>query len=195
MLLSCSRDNAPKNTTQNTNESAQTASMNLAETAEKPSAAKVFALQKVDEAVSGKRPDFAWTEGKTIVKLSDASKGKPVFLNFWGTWCPPCRRELPDIVQLHKEYGDKVVFIGIAMENEEKASKALPIVSTFAQKNNLNYINLVGDDKFIGQISTVYGDIQAVPTTFIIDKNGVIAEKMIGGKTKDEFLTALKKVL
>jgi thiol-disulfide isomerase/thioredoxin len=158
---------------------------------------KVFLLHSVEKASGATRAEFAWldTDGKTVIKLADFTKGKPVFLNFWGTWCPPCRKELPDIVQLHKELGDKVVFIGIALENERTEQKAAEVVSTFAAKNNLSYINLVGSDKLIAQITGAYGDINAVPTTFIIGKDGKIVDTIQGMSTKAGFMDALKKVL
>jgi thiol-disulfide isomerase/thioredoxin len=201
-LVSCNRADSPRTdaakntgTESTTNENVQSAGMGIETTANAVSADKVFTLQSVDAASGGKRADFAWAEGKKNVKLSEISKGKPVFLNFWATWCPPCRRELPDIVELHKEFGNKVVFVGVALENESKAAKAAPLVSSFAQKNNLNYINLVGDDKFLGKITGEYGNVEAIPTTFVIDKNGVIIDKLVGGKSKEEFLAALKKVM
>jgi thiol-disulfide isomerase/thioredoxin len=165
------------------------------ETSNKAASVKVFALESVEVSKSGQRADFAWKDGKSVVKLSDFSKGKPVFLNFWATWCPPCRRELPDIVELNKEFGDKVVFIGVALENESKAAKAAPLVSSFAQKNNLGYINLVGDDKVIAEITAGYGNVEAIPTTFVIGKDGAIVQKLVGGQSKQDFLAAIKKAL
>lgn len=158
---------------------------------------KVYMLHSVEKPAGTTRAEFAWldSDGKTVVKLADFTKGKPVFLNFWGTWCPPCRKELPDIVQLHKEFGDKVVFIGVALENERSEQKAAEVVSSFAAKNNLGYINLVGSDKLIAQITQAYGDIQAVPTTFIIGKDGKIVDTIQGMSTKEGFLQVLKKAL
>lgn len=205
-MQSCSRSEEARNTSQGaphqaSSQEVQSAGMGIENaaddksTAAPPPTAKVFALQKVDAPQNGKRADFAWLDGKKTVKLSEASKGKPVFINFWATWCPPCRRELPDIVELQKEYGAKVVFIGVAFENEATAAQAAPLVSSFAEKNNLGYVNIVGDEKLVGKISAAYGNVEALPTTFIIDKNGVVLDKLIGGRSKEDFLSALKKVL
>jgi peroxiredoxin len=87
------------------------------------------------------------------------------------------------------------VFIGVALENESKAAKAAPMVSSFAQKNNLGYINLVGDDKIIAEITAGYGNVEAIPTTFVIGKDGTILQKLVGGRSKEDFLEALKKAL
>ncbi len=200
-MQSCSRSEEARNASQgSSNQETQAAGMGMENAMDEKSksaaaTAKVFALQKVDTPQNGKRADFAWLEGKKTVKLSEVSSGKPVFINFWATWCPPCRRELPDIVELQKEYGTKVVFIGVAFENESKASKAAPLVSSFAQKNNLGYVNIVGDEELVGKISAAYGNVEALPTTFVIDKNGVVLEKLVGGRSKEDFLAALKKVL
>lgn len=190
-LFSCNRSAEQAQTNNNT----QTAGIGNPGSIEKASGTKVFTLKSVAAAEGNKRADFAWAEGKSTVKLSELSKGKPVFLNFWATWCPPCRRELPDIVELHKELGSKVVFMGIASENESKAVKSTPLVTSFAQKNNIGYINIVGDEELIAKISTAYGNVEALPTTFIIDKNGVIVDKLVGGRSKEDFLAALKKVM
>jgi thiol-disulfide isomerase/thioredoxin len=193
VLISCAqKSESAKNTPEQS--APQEAAIGM-ETNTKAGSVKVFALEKVETAQAGQRADFAWKDGKNVVKLSEFSKGKPVFLNFWATWCPPCRKELPDIVELHKEFGDKVVFIGVALENESKAIKASPLVSSFAQKNNLGYINLVGDDKVIGEITAGYGNVEAIPTTFVIGKDGAILQKLVGGRSKQDFLDALKKAL
>ncbi len=194
-FVSCAQRESAKNIPQD--QPAQEAVIGI-ETSNKAASVKVFALESVEAAKvvkAGQRADFAWKDGKSVVKLSDFSKGKPVFLNFWATWCPPCRKELPDIVELNKELGDKVVFIGVALENESKAAKASPLVSSFAQKNNLGYINLVGDDKVIAEITAGYGNVEAIPTTFIIGKDGAILQKLVGGQSKQDFLAAIKKAL
>ncbi len=173
----------------------QTSKTNNLGSPEKSGGANVFTLKSVGSAEGGKRADFAWEDGKTAVKLSDFSKGKPVFLNFWATWCPPCRRELPAIVKLHKQLADKVVFIGLACENEASTKKSAPKVSSFLQKNNIGYLNIVGDEDAINKISAAYGNVEVIPTTFIIDNNGVIIDKLVGDRSEKDFLAALKKVM
>jgi cytochrome c biogenesis protein CcmG, thiol:disulfide interchange protein DsbE len=155
----------------------------------------VYALTDVAATTTGKRADFSWTENGKTVKLSNIAKGKPVFINFWATWCPPCRREIPDIVALHKEYGSKIVFLGIALENEGKAVQAAKLVEAYAQKNGIAYINIVGDQAVMEKLTTAYGSISSIPTTFVVDKNGAIIENIVGSTDKEGFLAALKKVM
>ncbi len=159
------------------------------------SGAKVYTLKNVQMAKSPVMPDFSWTMDGKEVKFSEYTKGKTVFLNYWATWCPPCRREIPDIIELAKEHGDKVVFIGIALENEDKASAAEKLVSAYANKSNINYINLVGDAKLIQPLSGLYGEVQAIPTTFIFGKDGKIVQRIDGSTNKEGFLGELKKAM
>src|SRR5688572_27362432 len=67
-----------------------------------PAASSVATVESVSAAKSGKATDFAWkADGKTV-SFSEFTKGKVTFLNFWATWCPPCRREIPDIIEISK---------------------------------------------------------------------------------------------
>jgi thiol-disulfide isomerase/thioredoxin len=155
----------------------------------------VYLLKTVDKPSSSDRlVDFSWSDGKKTVKLSELAKGKPVFLNFWATWCPPCRAELPDIVEMHKELGNKVVFIGVSLDQERTEEKSLKLVSAFMTKAKMNYVNIIGITA-TSDLSRPYGKIESIPTTLIIDKNGVIVERIVGSRSKAEFMAALKKVL
>jgi len=156
---------------------------------------QVFALAKVQAAKGMMLPDFSWTMNGKDVKFSEYTKGKTVFLNYWATWCPPCRREIPDIVELAKEYGDKVVFIGIALENESSSAAGEKLVSAFATKSGINYVNLVAVGDVQSAVSTLYGEVQSIPTTFIFGKNGKIVQRIDGSRDKESFLMELKKAM
>lgn len=133
--------------------------------------------------------DFSWKEGDKTVSLSTVGKGKVVFLNFWGTWCPPCRKEIPDIVEISNEMKN-VVVIGIALERGGTDKLA-----DFIDKNNIPYANIVTDDNTVmGKLAEAYGGIQYVPTTFII-ANGKIVSKIVGGNSKESFMAEIKKAL
>ncbi|MHB9155351.1 MAG: TlpA family protein disulfide reductase [Endomicrobiales bacterium] len=115
-------------------------------------------------------PDFTLkdTAGKTV-SLS-ALRGKVVFLDFWASWCPPCRRSLPMVQQLHATFKDsKVVVLGINVENNAKLAAA------FAKKEGLSYPILVGD----GKVERAYR-ISGIPGFFIIDTGGRIVKKFEG---------------
>jgi thiol-disulfide isomerase/thioredoxin len=130
--------------------------------------------------------DFEWSadNGKTTTKLSALAKGKPVFLNFWATWCGPCRAELPD----------KVVFVGVSLDQERSDEKTLKLVQNFMDKNKMTYPNIIGITG-TQDLARPYGNIESIPTTLIIDKNGKIVERVIGSRSKAEFMELLKKVM
>ncbi len=157
---------------------------------------RVFKVTNVDNAVENKMVDFTYSDNGKNIKLSELTKGKVVFLNFWGTWCGPCKREIPDIIQLTKDLKDKdFIVIGVALEGkvetESEIESAYKKVVSFAGKSNIDY------HLFIGTLDLVkaYGGISAVPTTYIIDKNGNIVESIVGARDKEGFLSSIKKAL
>jgi cytochrome c biogenesis protein CcmG/thiol:disulfide interchange protein DsbE len=130
-------------------------------------------------------PDISLNDmnGK-LVQLSE-SKGKVIILDFFATWCPPCRQEIPDFVELQKQYGDKgFVMVGVSLT---PAGDVRP----FAEKMGINYTVLIGDDK----ANAAYGPIRSIPTTFVIDKEFNIVRKYIGYKAKETFEADIKEFL
>lgn len=108
-------------------------------------------------------------DGKPI-SLDDV-KGKIVLLNFWATWCGPCRAEIPDLIELQKKYKDRLAIIALATDEDEPAE-----VKKFAQKAGINYrIGMATDP-----LREEYGGIPALPTSFIIDTQGRVVQKHIG---------------
>ncbi|MGA9120110.1 MAG: TlpA family protein disulfide reductase [Bacteroidota bacterium] len=133
----------------------------------------------------GVAPGFHLTDiqGKTV-SLADF-RGKVVILDFWATWCPPCRREIPDFIRLQSEYQSKgVQIVGIALDEPEK-------VKAFALNAGMNYPVLLGND----DVSYQYGGISGIPTTFIIDRKGNIVQRFEGFTPKDEFEGEIQKLL
>ena len=134
-------------------------------------------------------PAPAWElknlDGKSV-KLSDF-KGKVVILDFWATWCPPCRAEIPNFVALQKQYGDKgLQVVGISLDQG-----GVNPVAAFAKGQGINYPIVMGDEDVAHQ----YGDIQGIPTTFVIDPKGNIVEKHVGFTEKTAFEDEIKKLL
>jgi cytochrome c biogenesis protein CcmG/thiol:disulfide interchange protein DsbE len=135
--------------------------------------------------LSGAAPAFTLVDvnGKSV-SLADF-KGKVVILDFWATWCPPCKREIPDFIKLQSEYGSKgVQIVGIALDQPGK-------VEAFVKDNGMNYPVLMGTN----EVAASYGGVEAIPTTFIIDKSGKIVTKYEGFRPKETFESQIKKLL
>jgi len=135
----------------------------------------------------GNAPDFTLPEleGNSLT-LSDF-KGKVIILNFWATWCPPCRREIPDFVELYENYKDKgLLIIGVNLDGGDRSS-----VKQFSEKYKINYSVVLGNVN----VTEDYGGIRAIPTTFIIDREGNIREKYIGYQPGTTFENAVKRLL
>jgi peroxiredoxin len=144
-------------------------------------------LKLVGDIKGVEAPDFSLlTLDGQKVKLSDY-RGKAVLLNFWATWCPPCKVEMPWFVDLQKQYGrDGLVILGVAMDDAEPAT-----IAKFAQELGVNYTVLLGNDK----VSDDYGDVQYLPTTFFIGRNGAIVDKLTGLLDRKDIEDDVKKTL
>lgn len=119
-------------------------------------------------------------------KLS-SYKGKVVLVNFWATWCPPCRQEIPDFIEIQNEMKDKgFVILGISVDND--GAKA---VKPFAEKNKINYPMLLADNKVVAD----YGGIRAIPASFLIDVNGHIVKQWVGIQSKEEMVRDITPLL
>ena len=118
-------------------------------------------------------PDFELVslQGETI-RLS-ALRGKVVVLNFWATWCPPCREEVPSMQQLHQVMADSE-FVMLAVNIEQDGRETVPV---FLEKNPVDFTILFDE---AGKVRKAYG-VAKYPETFIIDPQGRIVEKVIGG--------------
>jgi peroxiredoxin len=118
------------------------------------------------------------------VSLADF-KGKVVVLDFWATWCPPCKREIPDFIELQSQYGSRgLQIVGIGLDEPEK-------LKAFAISHGMNYSVLMGTD----DIAMKYGGISGIPTTFIIDKSGKIVNRFEGFRSKDVFENEIRRLL
>lgn len=109
-------------------------------------------------------PDFALSDfqGREI-RLSEF-RGTPVLLNFWATWCPPCRKEMPELQAFHEQYGDRIAVLGINWEQSPSDARS------FLDKHGITYPNLLDRQ---GKVFVEYG-LTGLPTSFWIDAQGVI---------------------
>ncbi|HEY0789595.1 MAG TPA: TlpA disulfide reductase family protein [Chthoniobacterales bacterium] len=123
--------------------------------------------------------------GKAL-KLSDF-KGKVVILDFWATWCPPCRAEIPGFVALQKKYaGSGLTVIGVSLDEQGPS-----VVKPFMQRLAMNYPVVMGDEK----ISADYGGISAIPTTFVIDREGNVVTSHQGFTDQATFEAEISPLL
>jgi len=132
-------------------------------------------------------PDFELksVDGKTV-RLSDY-RGKAVLLNFWATWCGPCKIEMPWFVDLQKKYGaEGLQVLGVAMDDAGEDA-----IAKFAREMGVNYPVLMGKES----VGEAYGGVQFLPTTFYIDRNGRVVERVFGLVGQSEIEDNIKKAL
>ena len=124
-------------------------------------------------------------EGKDV-SFADF-KGKVVVVDFWATWCPPCRAEIPGYIEMQKKYGkDGFVIVGISMDE-----KGPEHVKKFVEQQGINYPVVMGDDG----IESAFGGVEAIPTTFLIDRAGNIRDRKVGAVEKTEYEQRILSVL
>ncbi|HEB13801.1 MAG TPA: TlpA family protein disulfide reductase [candidate division WWE3 bacterium] len=143
------------------------------------------------EELKNQAPDFTLLDfDGNLVKLSDF-RGKPVFIDFWAAWCPFCTDEMPEIESLHKEFGDRVVIIGIQRTNTE----SLQAGKDYA-KNTVGVTYLLLQDK-TGEVYRAYtkDTFAGMPVAAWIDKDGVLVKTKVGPKTEEELRSNLLEVL
>ncbi len=121
--------------------------------------------------------------GETIT-LADY-QGKAVMLNFWATWCPPCRAEMPDMEKFYQN--QEVEILAVNLTTTESSEKD---VESFVQDYDLNFV--IPLDKQ-GEVSSLYA-IRPVPTTFMIDSNGIIQQRVFGALNYDQMVQALREM-
>lgn len=157
----------------------------------KPASGSSFAVKDVDKDVTkNEMVDFKWDENGKEMKLSDY-KGKVILLNFWATWCPPCRKELPDLSTLSTELKDKdFKMIGVSVDDNQE------VLNNFLKSNNLSYTVVYEPNELVSKYMTSAGQNQnVVPQTYIIDKNGKVVEAIMGSRSKADFLSLINKYL
>jgi thiol-disulfide isomerase/thioredoxin len=120
------------------------------------------------------------------VKLSDF-KGKVVILDFWATWCPPCRAEIPGFIALQKQYASQgLTVVGVSLDTAGAA-----VVKSFMKRIGMNYPVVIGNEKIADQ----YGGISAIPTTFVLDRNGNIVTSHQGFASQEVFESEIRPLL
>jgi peroxiredoxin len=179
------QDNTSQNT-QQTNKNNNVSTNNPGNT----SPASSFGVKNIGNVDRKEMIDFTWNENGKDVKLSDY-KGKVIVLNFWATWCGPCRKELPSLSQLSNDLKDKnFKLIGISVDDNQA------IVDNFLKTNSLSYTILQEPNQLVAKYMSAAGQNEnVIPQTYIIDRNGKVVESLIGSRSKEDFLSIINKYL
>jgi len=129
----------------------------------------------------------------TLTDVNDQSHnlrqhlGKVVIIDFWDTWCGPCKKEIPHFVELYDEYNAQgLEIVGVAFGRKGKGA-----VKKFGEQYKINYTNAMFND----EAGAIFGRPRSIPTTYIIDRKGQIAEKITGFRNKEYFETRIKELL
>ena len=134
-----------------------------------------------------KAPNFALAtaDGKTV-ELEEL-KGRVVVINFWATWCSPCRAEIPGMLEVYEKYkGDGLEIVGISLDRG-----GWKTVAPFVERMGINYPVVLGG----GEVVRKYGGVQAIPTTFIVDKGGYVVNGHMGYLSKEDLEEMVKGLL
>ena len=132
-------------------------------------------------------PDFTLKtlDGKDVTLSS--LKGKAVMVNFWATWCEPCKIEMPWLVELQDKYRkDGFEIVGVAMDDSDNKE-----IATFAKKMNVNYTILKGSEK----VADLYGGLDGLPTNFFLDRNGKVIDSFKGLRSESVIVADIQKAL
>jgi thiol-disulfide isomerase/thioredoxin len=146
-------------------------------------------------ATGSRVPDFEWNDLVSGKPMRLSTLGKPALVNFWGTWCPPCKAEMPEMQRLYTQYKDQVEFVGISMGPRDSTS----VVKSFvnhppAERPNtpLAYTwRFVHDGNY--DVATRY-QVSAVPSSFFVGRDGVIKAVHIGGMSAQQIESYLQQV-
>ena len=166
LLIGCSGDDS--NTADQTSENA------AVETTAKAEVVQVAAVHDLT---------LPSLDGSTI-NLGDYA-GEVILVDFWATWCDPCRRVMPSLQEMHDEMADKGVRI-VALSTDRKGAS---VVGPFIAEHGYTFpVALMNQQAF-----NVFGEVSSIPTTFIIKGDGSIAEKMVGAHPKKDYLAAIER--
>jgi thiol-disulfide isomerase/thioredoxin len=130
----------------------------------------------------GKAANFSWKDESGKTMSLDSYRGKVTLINFWATWCGPCKHELPDLVELSKQFSNSnVKFIGVSVD---RGPNIIEDVRAFVKEQAIPYQNVLATDELVD----AYGNIRMIPTSFLLDADGTIVQTLVGLRSK-EFLT------
>ncbi|NTV12657.1 MAG: TlpA family protein disulfide reductase [Desulfobulbaceae bacterium] len=131
---------------------------------------------------------FAGETVNGLGKFDSATlQGKVVLVNFWATWCPPCRKEIPSLVKLQESYRSKgLVVVGVSMDEGGRT-----MVGKFLEKQGVNYPVIIGDSS----VAKGFGGVIGVPASFLVDRKGELIRRFDGYASEEELREELEKLL
>jgi peroxiredoxin len=148
---------------------------------------KNFLIDELDVTVGSVAPDFVLQDLKGRPVQLSKLRGRVVVVNFWATWCGPCRAEIPGIVKVYKQYRQKgLEIVGISLDQAGR-----DVVEDFVKENGIRYPVALDTS----QVAQQYGGITAIPTTFIIDRQGRIAKRHVGYMDQASFEAMIAPVI
>jgi thiol-disulfide isomerase/thioredoxin len=139
-------------------------------------------------AAGDKAPlDFTLKDMNGIEVKLDSFDGKVVLINFWATWCTPCKAEIPDLVAMQAKYNKDLVILGISVD--DTADQIKP----YAAEYQVNYRMLVGNKRL--DVQDALGPLGAVPVSILVDRDGYVAKKHTGIFTREQLETEIRSLL
>jgi len=140
---------------------------------------RISKIKSLIEKSKNYAPDFKLNDSNDSLYVLSDLRGKVVLINFWATWCGPCRMEIPDFIELYDKYNDKgFEILGISLSDSKEA------LVSFANVYKVNYPLLYGNNKQINEITNLYGGVPAVPWSFLVGINGEIIDTYPGAILK-----------
>ena len=137
-------------------------------------------IKNLLESKKNYAPDFKLKDSNDSLYVLSELKGKVVLINFWATWCGPCRYEIPDFIDLYNKYNDKgFEILGISLSDSKAA------LQNFAKGYKVNYPLLYGNNREITKITSDYGGVPAVPWSFLVGIDGQIIATYPGAILKN----------
>ncbi|HCY36932.1 MAG: hypothetical protein DKM50_09625 [Candidatus Margulisiibacteriota bacterium] len=150
---------------------------------EKPNSSNASKSKQV--ATGFDRFNLTNAEGTGKQNVGALISGKAAIINIWATWCPPCRAEIPDLVEVYNKYKNKnVVIVGISVDSDSSSVKA------FVKENKITYPLLMDD----GSISEEFG-VRGIPTTLFVNRKGRVVNKKVGYADKQFFTSQVEEML
>ena len=131
-------------------------------------------------------PPFLTNDVYGDIISTAALRGKVVIVNFWATWCPPCREEIPSFIKLADKYKDKLVIVGVSMDDSNRRE-----IADFVAQQQINYPVVMASHELVAE----YGGVPALPTSFIISPDGHVVQKHIGLYKQAEYEAEIRTLL